>query len=299
MSGDKHTVWDVITERIIAQLEAGVIPWRKPWNARAGMPKNLKSGKAYRGINPFLLHSLGYESPYFLTFNQCKERGGSVRKGEKGCPVVFWKWFSPKNQPAADNPDYMFSRRDENGRVLVPMLRYYTVFNVVQCDGIEAPALDIPEREHTAIETAEHIAANMLNGPRITSNQRAASYDPVNDSVNMPRPEVFATGEGFYATLFHELTHSTGHESRLNRTGITEEIRFGSSSYSREELVAEMGAAFLCGEAGILEIQLDQSAAYIDNWLQQLRNDRKLVVVAAAQAQKAADYILGRKYDEQ
>ena len=296
MSGDKHTVWDVITDRIIAQLETGVVPWRKPWNARTGMPKNLKSRKAYRGINPFLLHSLGYESPYFLTFKQCKERRGSVMKGEKGCPVVFWKWFTPKHQPDAD---YALARHDKDGRAMVPMLRYYTVFNVAQCEGVEAPALKIPEREHTAIEAAEHIAANMPNGPRITSNQRAASYDPVSDAVNMPRPEVFTCDESFYATLFHELTHSTGHVSRLNRQGISEEIRFGSPTYSKEELVAEMGAAFLCGEAGILEIQLDQSAAYIDNWLHQLRNDRKLVVVAAAQAQKAADYILGRKFDEQ
>jgi antirestriction protein ArdC len=299
MNGERHTVWDVITDRIIAQLEAGVVPWRKPWNARAGMPKNFASGKEYRGINPFLLHSLGYESPYFLTFRQAKARGGHVRKGERGCPVVFWKWFTPKNQSDTNDPGYALPRRDPDGRVILPMLRYYTVFNVAQCEGIEAPALNISEREHTAIEAAEHIAANMPNGPRIRSNQRAASYDPISDSVSMPRPEVFASGEGFYATLLHELTHSTGHASRLDRKGITEEIRFGSPTYSREELVAEMGAAFLCGEAGILETQLDQSVAYIDNWLHQLRNDRKLVVVAAAQAQKAADYILGRKYDEQ
>ncbi len=291
------TPYDVITDRVNEKLEAGTIPWEKPWHGQAGMPKNLTSGKTYRGINPFLLHCLGYESPYFLTFQQCKERGGSVRKGERGCPVVFWKWFSPKNQPSPDNPDYMFSRRDENGRVLVPMLRYYTVFNVAQCDGVDAPALDIPEREHNPIETAETMVAGMRNAPTVRTHQRAASYEPVTDTVNMPRSEVFTSGEAYYSVLFHELTHSTGHTSRLNRKGITEEIRFGSSNYGKEELVAEMGSAFLCGETGILDRCIDRSAAYVEGWLKGLKNDRKLVVIAAAQAQKAADYILGRTFE--
>ena len=159
--------------------------------------------------------------------------------------------------------------------------------------------LEVPERQHTPIEAAERIAAAMPDAPTVRSHSRKASYDPVSDTVSMPRPQIFESGEGYYAALFHELTHSTGHASRLNRKGITEVIRLGSPTYTREELVAEMGAAFLCGEAGILEPQFDQSAAYIDGWLGQLRKDTKLVVVAAAQAQKAADYILGRTYDEQ
>ena len=123
------TPYDVITDRILAQLEAGTVPWRKPWNGKAGMPKNLKSGKDYRGINVFLLHSLGYESPYFLTFKQAKAKGGHVSKGEKGCPVVFWKWLEVDRNDDGEPT----TRR-------VPMLRYYTVFNVAQCEGIEAPS---------------------------------------------------------------------------------------------------------------------------------------------------------------
>ena len=290
-------VYDVITDRVIEKLEAGTIPWEKAWHGQVGMPKNLKSGKEYRGINPFLLHCLGYESPYFLTFKQCKERNGSVRKGEKGCPVVFWKWFSPKNQPTPDDPDYMFSRRDENGRVLVPMLRYYTVFNVAQCDHIDAPALNTPEREHTPIQAAERIVEAMQSAPAIQHGSTGASYSPGEDTVRMPRPEIFANGEGYYATLFHELTHSTGHTDRVGRKGIMDTVMFGSSTYSREELVAEMGSAFLCGEAGILEPCIDRSAAYIASWLKALKNDPKLVVIAAAQAQKAADYIVGRTFE--
>ena len=119
-----------------------------------------------------------------------------MRKGEKGCPVVFWKWISPKDQPTPDNPGYMFSRRDENGRVLVPMLRYYTVINVAQCDGVDAPALDIPERKHNPIETAETIVARMRNAPTVRTHQRATSYELLTDTVNMPRPEVFTSGRG-------------------------------------------------------------------------------------------------------
>ena len=276
--------YDIITERIIAQLEAGTVPWCKPWHGQAGMPKNLISNKQYRGINVFLLHCLGYESPYFLTFKQAKARGGHVCKGERGCPVVFWKWLD-----VAD--------RESKEPQRVPLLRYYTVFNVAQTEGIEAPPVDVPERKHTPIEAAECIANSMQSAPEIRHGHNGACYSPLEDVVRMPRPEVFDNGERYYSTLFHELTHSTGHRSRLDRKLDSELAAFGSPDYSREELVAEMGAAFLCGEADILDTSIDQSAAYIDGWLSKLRNDRKLVVTAAAQAQKAADYVLGRKFE--
>ena len=275
-------VYDVITDRVIEKLEAGTIPWEKPWGGKAGMPKNLKSGKAYRGINVFLLHSLGYESPYFLTFKQAKERGGSVRKGEKGCPVVFWKWLEVEQ---ADEPT---TKR-------VPMLRYYTVFNVAQCEGISAPAIDVPERKHEPVLAAQATVRAMPNPPGIVHGYTGAAYSPRTDIVRMPKPGRFESSERYYSTLFHELTHSTGHSSRLDRNVDLKLAAFGSSDYSREELVAEMGAAFLCGETGILDT-IEQSAAYIEGWLRSLRNNRKLVVTAAAQAQKAVDFILNRDF---
>ena len=279
-----RTPYDVVTDRIIAKLEAGVVPWRKPWSGRAGMPKNLTSGKEYRGVNVFLLHCLGYESPYFLTFNQAKKLGGYVCQGERGCPVVFWKWFE---------------KEDENGETKrLPVLRYYTVFNVAQCKDVEAPAIEVPERQHNSIEAAEQLVQAMPNAPEIRHGLRGASYNPTEDAVQMPRPEVFESGEAYYSTVFHELTHSTGHPSRLSRK-LETLTSFGSRDYSREELVAEMGAAFLCGEVSILETNIEQSAAYIDGWLRRLRNDRRLVVTAAAQAQKASDYILGQKFAEE
>ena len=274
----------IITDRIVVQLEAGVVPWRKPWHGKAGIPKNLASGKEYRGVNVFLLHCLAYESPYFLTFKQAKQRGGHVWKGEKGCPVVFWKWLDVEEQESGE------PKR-------VPLLRYYIVFNVVQCEGVEAPALDVPEREHTPVEAAERIVTAMPKRPAIRHGHSGASYSPVQDIVKMPRPEVFESEEAYYSTLFHELTHSTGHASRLDRKLDCDLAAFGSPDYSREELVAEMGAAFLCGKVGILDRRLDQSAAYIDGWLRRLRNDRRLVVTAAAQAQRAADYILDRRLE--
>ncbi len=282
----RTTAYDVITDRILAQLEAGAVPWRKPWNGEAGMPKNLVSGKEYRGVNVFLLHSLGYDSPWFLTFKQAKNLGGQVRKGEKGCPVVFWKWPTQAEKEA----------RAAEGKEAFPIVRYYTLFNVGQCDGIEVPKVDVPEREHEPLQAAERIVDGMPQRPTIKHGFTGASYSPSEDKVSMPKPERFESRDGYYATLFHELTHATGHSSRLDRKLDTKLAAFGSDHYSREELVAEMGSAFLCGQAGVLDAQIDRSAAYIEGWLESLRNDHRLVVTAAAQAQKAADFILDRDW---
>jgi antirestriction protein ArdC len=282
-------VYGIITERILALLEQGTIPWQKPWatNGEDCMPRNLTSRKPYRGVNVFLLHAMSYASPYWLTFRQAQELGGNVRKGEKACPVVFWKWLDLEgNEP------------DEKKRV--PMLRYYSVFNVAQCEGIEASAPESKGREHSPIEAAERIVTTMPQKPVLQHGGTRACYLPAFDRVDMPRPETFQSPEAYYDTLFHELTHSTGHETRLNRKGVAgsegEWSAFGSTPYAKEELVAEMGGAFLCSHAGIVERTINNSAAYVAGWLERLRNDNRLVVQAAAQAQKAADYILGKQH---
>lgn len=273
--------YNIITERILALLESGTVPWHKPWASPEAMPRNLVSKKPYRGINVMLLHCAGYASPYWLSYQQAREKGGHVRRGERGCPVVFWKWLETEDRATGELRS-------------VPLLRYYTVFNVAQCDGVSAPATNAPQRPHTPIEAAETIVARMPARPPIDHGHEGASYSPRLDRVAMPQPELFHSAEGYYATLFHELTHATGHASRLHRKEIADTvIRFGSTDYSKEELVAEMGAAFLAGQAGISEPLIENSAAYIDGWLSRLRKDPKLVVHAAAQAQKAADFILG------
>jgi len=179
------------------------------------------------------------------------------------------------------------------------VLRFYSVFNIAQIDGIDAP--DAPEPVNANFEPiaeAERIMLGMPKPPLIVHGEPRAFYRPAADTVNLPRPDLFAEPEEYYSTAFHELTHATGHESRLNRRPSSEIRFFGDREYSQEELVAEMGAAFLCGQAGIAQATIVNSAAYIQGWLSVLKGSPKLVVHAAAQAQRAADYILGRTFEE-
>lgn len=284
----RSTVYEVITDHIIRQLEAGVVPWRKPWSARTDMPRSIH-GRPYRGINVFLTLLRGYSDPRWLTFKQAQERGGRVRKGEKGTPLVLWKTTTVREQ----DPDTGETREKQ-----VPFARYFTVFNVEQCDGLNvepwrpAPA-EVPA---TVIETAQAIIDGMPNAPELRyDGGDRAYYVPATDVIHLPRRSTFRTQEEFYSTAFHEMGHSTGHRSRCNRAGVAEFDHFGSDRYGREELVAEMTAAFLCGEADIAPATIGNNAAYIGSWLRSLREDSRAVVIAAAQAQKAADYILNRQ----
>ncbi len=283
-------VYQIITDRIVQQLENGVVPWHKPWKAGAhGWPKNLVSKREYRGVNVFLLSCTDYELPYWVSYKQAKQLAGHVSKGEKSTLVVFWKWYDKEDS--------------ESGKaVKIPVLRYYNVFNVAQCDGLDdrIPQVDaVADNEFNPIEACERIVAGMQQSPDINHGSTGAFYRSSDDTVSMPFHERFETPEHYYSTLFHELVHSTGHDSRLKRAGTTESHRFGSGSYSREELVAEMGAAFLCGHAGTVDATIDDSASYIDGWLKRLKDDKRLVVHAAANAQKAADFILDRKHESQ
>ena len=273
------TAYEIVTESIIKQLESGVAPWRKPW--RTEPPTNLVSKKEYRGINIFLLASLGYGSRYWVTYRQAQTLGGSVKKGQHGSKVVFWKFdeYRKENKETGET---------ENRKSI--LLRYYTVFNLEQCDGIKSPE---PHQVIHPIEQCEHIVNSMPNPPSLEQDSRA-SYRPSTDTVGMPARSAFDSSEGYYSTLFHELTHSTGHPSRVGREGIMEHNPFGSEDYSKEELVAEMGAAMLCGVAGVESRTLENSASYLQSWIIRLRSDSRLIVSAASQAQKAADYILGR-----
>jgi len=280
-------VYEIVTAQIIEQLERGEIPWHKPWNSAEGMPKNLVSKKAYRGINVWLLAGRGYESPYWLSFKQCKALGGNVKAGEKSTLVVFWKFF---DGPAkAENEDSETAPKMRS----VPMLRYYNVFNVEQCEGLDKHIPATEKKTFNVLEEAEKIVAGYADKPRITHGEPRAYYRPSMDSVNMPHRTSFEKPEEYYSTLFHELTHSTGHKSRLGRFDTDEVAAFGSETYSKEELVAEMGASFLSNEVGILPTVLENSAAYIRSWLKRLQDDKRLIVTAAAQAQKAVDHIRG------
>jgi antirestriction protein ArdC len=271
--------YEVVTERIMAALESGVVPWRRPWTSHG--PQNAVSKRPYRGINVFLLAGTPYAEHRWLTFNQAKELGGNVRRGEKSTPVVLWKWLKKESE--------------ETGKVEeVPILRFYSVFNAEQCDGLNLPTVDSLTRGPVErIAAAEEIVTGYPSPPQLEYIGERACYIPAKDLVRMPPLERFESAERAYSTLFHELAHSTGHATRLNRKNVAESMGFGSDTYSREELCAEMSAAFLCNRAGIdSDATTEQSASYIAGWLRALKNDRKLVVTAAAQAQRAADHIL-------
>jgi antirestriction protein ArdC len=277
-----NQAYNRITDGITALLEQGTVPWRKPWKAKTGWPRNYVSKKPYRGINVFLLHAMCFESPFWLTFRQAYQLGGNVRKGEKSCPVVFLKQLK-------------IAGKESDEEKKIPLLRIYHVFNTAQCDGLKGAS---PVMEEIVTVKPAEIVARMPQPPGINHGMTNAFYSPLEDCVGMPVRERFDTEEGYFATLFHELIHSTGHENRLKRATLAENNGFGSDPYCKEELIAEMGAAFLCGQAEIVERTIGHSAAYIKGWLEKLRNDKTLIVQAAAQAQKAADFILGRTESE-
>lgn len=281
-------VYEIVNNRILELLEQGTIPWRKPWNASTGMPKNLVTKKEYRGVNVFLLSCMPYSSPYWLSFKQVSERNGHIRKGEKATVVVFWKWLDRKD---ADDTE-----TTGNGRV--PFLRYYNVFNLEQCEGIEAPEPVETVNQFDPIDKAADIITSMPIKPEVKFGDNRAYYLPSLDYVQLPHLHTFEGPEEYYNTMFHELVHSTGHSKRLGRKSILEPSFYGSHEYSKEELVAEMGAAFLCGHSGIENMTLENSAAYIRGWLSVLKGDKTLLVHAAAAAQKAADFILNISYQE-
>jgi antirestriction protein ArdC len=286
-------VYGIVTEKILSLLEQGVVPWRRPWTS-AGLPRNLVSKKLYRGVNFFLLSTSKYVSPFWLTLRQANELGGHVSKGEESTAVVFWKIEDAKQ--STEDLDAEESEERTRRRFL---LRFYRVFNLEQCDLPPAVIIKLPKIEthqHDPIETVEKIIAGMPNPPEIVRTGSKAFYSPLTDCVTLPPRELFISAEEEACTAAHELSHSTGHEKRLGREGITELAAFGSPVYSREELVAELSAAYLCAEAGISTAVIENQTAYVAGWLQKLRDDRKLLVQAAAQAQHAADFILSRPH---
>lgn len=330
-----------VTDRIIASLEEGTVPWRRPWTVKAGdNHRNYVTNKPYRGINPFMLDLQamvsGYSSGQWLTFKQaqaqsyrqyCKDNGlpitkdgkpnpdsdkayraaikedadtyRGVKKGEKGTRVVYWHRYTFTPNDADGNP---VTDKDGNlkrvpGAKPIP----HTVFNVEQT-GLPAESIDEEgeTREHTQHEDSEAVIARLKDeeGLMLSHGGTGAYYTPALDTVTMPDPETFHSDEGYYHTLYHEITHWTKHESRLNRKE-PNHGGFGTEGYAREELTAELGAAIVTHTLGIGNTELhDQEAAYIASWLKALKNDKGLILRAGSKAQAAADYIMGIKYED-
>lgn len=275
----KQDVYQDVTDRIVTALEQGTVPWHKPWTT--SLPVSLRNGKAYRGVNVLLLGLAGRSDPRWGTFKAIRDAGGSVRKGERGTHIILWKPVVKRAAADGAEPDSYL------------LLKSYVVFNAEQAHGL--PALELDDvREHEADARAEAIVSGYESGPVVIHGSDHAAYSPGTDVVDMPDPERFESSDAYYLTLLHELVHSTGHESRLARL---EPALFGTDPYAREELVAELGASMLAGLAGLEVAAGEQSAAYVASWLRKLKDDRKLIVQAAAAAQKAADRIVGATFD--
>lgn len=288
-----------VTDRIVAALEAGVVPWRAQHVAAdaGGIPCNLATGKEYRGINVFLLWIAGMSScrtrPLWLTFKQAQALGGQVRRGEKGTAVIFFNFLETEDAKAP------------NGVKRVAYLKTYTVFNVEQVDGLPedtaaaAPvAVAVAEAEPGAPSpervACEEIVQHYLRGagaPRVAEMDVTPHYTPRTDAIVTPGMASYETPEAYFATLFHEAAHSTGHASRLARPGIADIGQGGKKAYAAEEMVAELAAALLCAHAGIAPKTEEMSAAYIGGWLETVKEDKGFFLKAAGAAQKAVDLI--------
>lgn len=279
-------VYTIVTNLIIQKLEQGIVPWEQPW-FELGPPRNLITQRPYRGINYLLLQSLNYPVNEFLTFKQVQDLGGSVPKGTKGHLLTYWIWHEDK--PGTLNLDVKPRS--------VPALRYYFVFNTSQVTGLPARSSPLSEKAKNAIETCEKIIANMPNPPKIVHAENQAYYFIDGDFINMPRRELFNSTEAYFHCLFHEEIHATGAADRLNRKELAEQ-KGSKDLYAIEELTAEIGANYLASYAGISSIVFDNSMAYINHWLERLKRNNRFIIYASAHAQKATDYILNIRHDE-
>lgn len=279
-------VYDILTKHIISLLEKGTVPWKQPWSQKEP-PQNLLNRVPYKGFNMMFLSAFNFERNLFLTYRQIKELAVSIEKGAKALPIIFWKWPEP-----AKNPDGSIVEPDPDKPVR-PILRFYSVFNISQIKNLPErliPPLDV--RENDPIVSCHQIVESMPDRPTIQFDDQEAYYNPAKDLINVPDIKFFESSESYYATLFHELIHSTGHEKRLDRKEGMKNISFGSDKYCTEELIAEIGACFLEAKAGISDRDFQNNAAYINGWLQRLKQDSRFIVFASSQAQKAADFIL-------
>ena len=291
----KTNIYQTVTNNILAAMENGIIPWRKPFKTSfSPIPINFSTGKVYRGINVFLLNlaclQFGYPKNAWLTFRQAKQMGGYVKKEQSSETILFWKSALINETNSSQEEESELIKK-------VYIARIYNVFNIDQCEGIDKDSEILTTNPR--IGSCEEVYAHYPEVRPELNLGLKAMYIPALDQIRIPGVDDFHSTSEYYATLFHELVHSTGHMSRLNREGISEAKRSDKIRYSKEELIAEMGASFLCSFTGIENPDLtNNSAAYLQSWLRVFKQDKTMVVKAASQAQKAVDFILGIQFKE-
>jgi antirestriction protein ArdC len=271
------TVYEIVLEQIMEKMRQGVVPWRSHLKS-PGMPASLVTKKPYRGVNHLMLCMNEYASPYYVTFKQAQELGGKILPGEKGYLLVFYKSLADDGSADPDKPHSM-------------ILRYYKVWNVAQT------TLEVKEEGSEIMQSlaaCERIVSAMPQPPRIKHLPQTPYYLTSEDTVVIPALTSFDQPDFYYSCLFHELGHATGHHSRLNRPTLTNSDGYGGNMYSQEELIAELTACFLCNEAGVLPQTMENSATYLNSWMQVFNNNKKMLFIASTAAQKAVDYITGR-----
>lgn len=267
---NNNKVYDKVLRNILDSLRSGVCPWSKSWTC--SMPRSMATGKEYTGINLLTLMMRGFDDPRWLTYKHATGLGGNVRRGEKGTPCIYFKQLTIEDKQTG---------KDKR----IPFIRSYTLFNFAQCEGIDSDE-DVAE---CCLPIASNVIDNYIDRELITRKHGDPAYIPTTDTVSMPTRQEFNSEGAYLSTYFHELTHSTGADIRLDRGLSTE---FGSDKYGKEELIAELGAAFLCGKLGI-DNTVESSAAYCAGWLKKIEADPKILVSAASKASKASNYILG------
>lgn len=277
------TGYDLVTQQILALLEKGTVPWRQPW--RSSCPTNLFTQREYRGVNVFLLACQGFKSPYWATEKQIESHGGEVRWGQIDEPSTIFVWHLSR--------DYTWTHSGYSEIHPYTFIKAYEVFNFEQTQGLDR-FVPPPLPPFTPVGQAEELVVNMPQRPRLETDSRGAYYYPDKDVVTVPPRESFLPPEEYYSTLFHELIHATGHSARLKRRSLMILNRFGDHAYSQEELVAEMGAAMLCGVTGIAPTTINNSASYINFWAHKIQSDKLIIMRAANHAQRASDFIRGK-----
>lgn len=296
------SLYDEVSNRIIAMIEKGVAPWRKTWSTH-GLARNYVSGRLYTGINYLLMNNTSHPIPYFVTFNQIKELGGTIKNGAKANMVIYFKVYYKDSDDKTLTPEEAKGRyqKGEDIRVL-RFIRYYNVFNLEDIEGIDINYNRFPEvklSNNEKIARCEEIIMNMPKPPDLRQiDANRAFYSPAQDFINLPSIGQFESSEHYYATYFHELIHATGHASRLARKEVMDFTGFGSTHYSKEELVAEMGASFLSCHCQIdYDSIVENNASYLAGWLKVLKEDSKFIFKVLAEAQKAVDFVFNRNHN--